>query len=128
MPDSPISSSPAWDPLSRTPIATPEEDLVVPNIQLGQQLVVQPSCVVHPLLDPQLIGKQLKVVVDGGNFNKKEMVVAISLVSGQLSIQRSKYRTSEALSPEWVSLKHPNLTCNNGLLVVTQGEHCGKYV
>jgi hypothetical protein len=27
-----------------------------------------------------------------------------------------------------VSLKNPNPTCDNGLLVVVQGEHCGKYV
>jgi len=52
MPDSVISSTPAWDPLSRTPITAPAEDLVAPNIQLGQQLVAQHSDVVHPLLDP----------------------------------------------------------------------------
>ena len=128
MPDSVISSSPAWDPLSRTPIATPEKDLVAPNIQLGQQLVAQRSRVVHPLLDPRLVDKQFKVIVDGGDFNKKEIVVVVSLVSGQLSIRRNKYITSETLSPEWVSLKHPNLTRDNGLLVVIQGEHCGKHV
>jgi len=55
-------------------------------------------------------------------------VVAVSLVSGQLSIQRSKYKTSEALSPEWVSVKCPNPTRDNRLLVVTQGEHCRKHV
>jgi len=43
MPDSVISSSPAWDPSSQMPIVEPE---------LGKQLVVQPSHVTHPLLDP----------------------------------------------------------------------------
>jgi len=100
MPDSVLSSSPAWDPLSQIPIATPEEELVMPNIQLGQRLVVQRSYVIHPLLDPWLIDKQFRVVADGGNFKQKEIMVGVSLVSGQLSIQRNKYKTSEALSPE----------------------------
>jgi len=43
MPDLVISSSTAWDPSSQTPITEPE---------LGKQLVVQPSRVTHPLLDP----------------------------------------------------------------------------
>ena len=28
----------------------------------------------------------------------------------------------------WVSSKRPNLTRDNGLLMVVKGEHCGKYV
>lgn len=128
LPDSIISSSPAWDPSSRTPIATPELDIVGPNVELGRQLVTQRSHVVHPLLDSRLVGKQFKVVANGGNFKQKEMVVDIALVSGQLSIRQNKYKTSEAISPEWVSLKHPNPKRDNGLLVVIQGEHCGKHV
>jgi len=88
---------------------------------------MQHSCVIHPLLDPQLVGKQFKVVANGGNF-KKEIVVGIALISGQLSIQHNKYKTSESLSPKWVSPKHPNPTYHKGLLVVIQGEHCGKHV
>jgi len=68
------------------------------------------------------------VVANGRNFKKKEIVVSIALISGQLSIRHNKYKTSESLSPEWVSLKHPNPTHDNGLLVVIQGEHCGKHV
>jgi len=128
MPDSIISSSPAWDPSSRTPVATPDLDLAGPSIEVGQQLVTQRSHVVHPLLDPRLVSKQFKVVANGGNFKQKEIVVGIALISGQLSIRHNKYKTSESLSPEWVSLKHPNPKCDNGLLVVIQGEHCGKHV
>jgi len=128
MPDSIISSSPAWDPSSRTPVATPDLDLARPSIEVGQQLVMQCSHVVHPLLDPRLVGKQFKVVANGGNFKQKEIVVGIALISGQLSIRHNKYKTSESLSPEWVSLKHPNPKRDNGLLVVIQGEHCGKHV
>ena len=68
------------------------------------------------------------MVADGGNFKQKEIVVVVMLVSGQLSIRHNKYKTSEALAPEWVSLKHPNLKHDNGLLVIIQGEHCGKHV
>jgi len=127
-PDSIISSSPAWDPSLRTPVATPDLDLAGPSIEVGQQLVMQHSHVVHPLLDPRLVGKQFKVVANGGNFKQKEIVVGIALISGQLSIQHNKYKTSESLSPKWVSLKHPNPKCDNGLLVIIQGEHCGKHV
>ncbi|KIJ90484.1 hypothetical protein K443DRAFT_15198 [Laccaria amethystina LaAM-08-1] len=126
MPDSVISSTPAWDPSSRSPIATP--DLVGPNIQLGQQLVTQPSRVVHPLLDLRLVGKQFRVIANGGNFKEKEIVVVIALISGQPSIRFNRYKTSETVLPEWVSLKHPNPKRDNGLLVVVQGEHCGKHV
>jgi len=68
------------------------------------------------------------VVANGGNFKQKEIMVSIALISGQLSIRHNKYKTSESLSPEWVSLKHPNPKHDNGLLVVIQGKHCGKHV
>jgi hypothetical protein len=97
LPDSVIFSSPAWDPLSETPTMTPELDHIRPNIELGQQLAMQCSHVTCPLLDPQLVSKQFKVA-DGRNFKQKEIVVIISLVSGELSIQHNKYKTSEALS------------------------------
>ena len=67
-------------------------------------------------------------MANGGNFKQKEIVVGIALISGQLSIRHNKYKTSESLFPEWVSLKHPNPKRDNGLLVVIQGEHCGKHV
>jgi hypothetical protein len=82
MPDSVISSSPAWDPASRTPIAEPE---------IGEQLVAQPSRVAHPLLDPRLVGKKFRVIADGGNFKQKEIVVDITLVHGQLSTMPYHY-------------------------------------
>ena len=40
----------------------------------------------------------------------------------------SHYKTSGFLPLEQVSPKHPNLTRDNGLLVVIEGDHCGKYV
>ena len=64
----------------------------------------------------------------GGEHKGKDMVITIVQVDGQLSIRFSHYKTSGFLPLEQVSPNHPNPTCNNGLLVVIEGEHCGKYV
>ena len=39
-----------------------------------------------------------------------------------------RYNTSESVDPAWVSPKYPHPTCDNGLLVIIKGEHCGKYM
>jgi hypothetical protein len=82
----------------------------------------------HPLLDLWLIGTKMKVTVTGSEHKDKKMVVAVAQVDGQLSIQFSHYKTSGFLPPEQVSPKHPNLTCDNGLLVVIECDHCGNSV
>ena len=64
----------------------------------------------------------------GGQYKDKEMAITIAEVSGQLSIRFSHYKTSGFLPPEQVSPKHPNPTRDNGLLVVIEGEHCGKNI
>jgi hypothetical protein len=68
----------------------------------------------------------MKVLVTGGEHKDKEVAVTIMQVSVQLSIQFSHYKTSGFLPPEQVSPKHPNLMCDNRLLVVIVGEYCGK--
>jgi hypothetical protein len=70
----------------------------------------------------------MKVLVTGGQHKDKEMAITIVEVSGQLSIQFSHYKTSGFLPPEQVSPKYPNPTRDNRLLVVIEGEHCGKNV
>jgi hypothetical protein len=70
----------------------------------------------------------MKVLVTGGEHKDKEVAVTITQVSGQLSISFSHYKTSGFLPLEQVSPKHPNLTHDNGLLVVIDGEHCGKNI
>jgi hypothetical protein len=118
-----ISSLPTWDPSSQTPMVIPE-----PNMEPIQHLVTQRSNIQHPLLDPQFVGKKLRVVVHGGSFKGKEITVAVALLDGWLSIRHNNYKTSESISPEWVFPKHPNPMCDNGLLIVIHGEHFGKYV
>lgn len=67
-------------------------------------------------------------MVNGGKFKQKELLASLVSVDGQLSIRHTIYNTSEYLPLDWVSPKHPNPKRDNGLLVVIEGEHCGKYV
>ena len=90
----------------------------------------------HPLLNPRLLGINLKVVVSGGKGKDKDkdkelpLVISLTLQEGQLHIQRKYYKGFKSFSPESVSPKHPSPTHDNGLLVVIEGKHCdcGKYV
>src|SRR6266571_2712907 len=69
----------------------------------------------------------LKVVVK--NMQQKQPVVAfVRLLNGSYSFQQPYYTTTQYLEPKSVTAKHPNPTRDNGLLVVVEGEHCGKYV
>jgi hypothetical protein len=65
---------------------------------------------------------------NSGKYAQKEVVASSALVGRHISIRHSHYNTLKALSPEWLFLKHPYPTCNNGLLVVIKRKHCGKYV
>jgi hypothetical protein len=113
------------DSLSLTPAWDPPEDQPSSSSWIASK---QPDKPQYPLLDEQLIGTQLKVVVNGEHYRKREVVISIVKVDGVVSIQHQVYNASKGLAPSWVSSKNPNLTRNNGLLVVVQGEHCGKYV
>jgi len=130
-------STPAWDPSSHTPLASHDDDgtpldplssLNAQTLAPGPSRSTSQQSVQHPLLDLRLLGTQLKVMVNRGKYKQKELVASPVLVDGQLSICHTIYKTSEYLAPDWVSLKHPNLTHDNRLLVVIEGEHCGKYV
>ena len=79
-------------------------------------------------MDSRLLNAQLRVVVNGGSFNQKELTASVHCIDERLSIRRQIYKSSEALLPNWVTPKFPNPTRDNGLLVVIKGEHCGKYV
>ena len=70
----------------------------------------------------------MKVLVTGGEHKGKEMAVAVAQVDGQLSVWLSHYKMSGSLPLEHISPKHPNPMCDNGPLVVIEGDHCGKHV
>jgi len=123
MPESSFSSSPAWDPNSHLP----ELELEQSSPLAGPSHLPVPCANKHILLDPRLLDAQLKVTV-GGPHHNKEQNVTINSSNGQLSIVHTHYKTSTALTPEWVTPRHPSATHDNGLLVVIKGEDCGKYV
>jgi hypothetical protein len=82
----------------------------------------------HLLLNPLLVGVSLKTNVTEENGTVKEQNISVFRNHGELRLIRTVYTTSSYLSPDRVSAKHPNATRDNGLLVVIQGEHTGKYV
>jgi len=90
--------------------------------------ITQPDRPQHLLLDEQLVGAQLQVIVNGDNYKNRGVTVSIAKIEESVSIQHVLYNVSKALSPEWVLPKNPNPMHNNGLLVVIKGEHCGKHI
>ena len=131
MPEQPLSSSPAWDPSSRTPVGEIEAD---PDVEQPQSNLAGPSHGPVPqdqgvyqnvLLDPRLLNARLKVVVKGW---EREVVATIEYVDGLLSFRRKYYKTFIPLNPEDVAPEIPNPTRSNGLIVVIKGAHCGKFV
>ena len=134
-PESCLSSSPAWDPSSRTPQpdhtspVSPSQSVPEhpPNSRTSLTTPSLPIDPDHPLLDPRLVNVGIKVVVNGGKYKEKELSALIMSTEGRLSIRHQRYKTLEYLSPEWVTPKYPNPRRENGLLVVIKGEHFGKY-
>jgi hypothetical protein len=153
IPESSLPSSPAWDPLSRTPshnspgYTTPIPESSLPSspdwdassrtpqpYSDNAESLACPNPLPNPfnegqvLLDLRLLGAQLRVSVTGGKYEKKELTASIFSIDGRLIIQRPFHKSIETLLPEWVTPKYPNPTRDNGLLVVIKGDHCGKYV
>jgi len=137
MPDSSTSVTPAWNPSSRTPgwepacdtpAATPLRPTSPPPIASTSRAAAVQEPADHLLLNQLLVGVSLKVNVTEKDGKVKEHNISIVEHNGQLRLRRTVYTTSSFLSPERVSVKHPNATRDNGLLVVIRGEHTGKYV
>ncbi|KAF8176497.1 hypothetical protein BJ912DRAFT_930710 [Pholiota molesta] len=63
----------------------------------------------HVLLKPQLVGVTLEVILNNGQEYDNKFV--------DVHIKHS-----------WVRPKHPSATNDQGLLIVIQGDECGKYV
>ena len=131
VPESCLSSSPAWDPSSRTP-QPDRTSPISPSQSVGPDnsctsLTSRPIDPDHILLDPRLVNVGIKVVVNGNGYAAKELSILIMSMEGRLSFRRQKYKTLEYFPPEWVTPKYPNPKRENGLLVVIKGEHFGKY-
>jgi hypothetical protein len=131
-----MSLSPAWNPLSRTPLivdlgneAPVTSTLTYPQHASAAVPVTVMLSPAHPLLDPHLIGKVARVKVSDGPHPKPDATV--SILAGQnndVTIRQWWHNQSLYLKPEWVTLQHPSPTRDNGLLLVIRGDHCGKYV
>ena len=68
------------------------------------------------------------LVNDGKTYKNREVAVSIAKIEGVVNIRHEVYNTSRGLFPAWVSPKRPNPTRNNGILMVVEGNHCGKYI
>jgi len=62
-----------------------------------------------------------------GGHKRKELCAFVKSMEERLSFYRQKYNSSEYLSLEWVTPKYPNPKRENGLLIVIEGEHFGKF-
>lgn len=100
-PESCLSSSPAWDPSSRTP----QPDCTSPSPPSQSVDLEHPpnSCTSltspdHALLNPRLVDVGIKVVVNGGGYEAKEITALIVSTEGRLSIRCPKYKAFEYLS------------------------------
>lgn len=70
----------------------------------------------------------VRVTVNSREYCKKEMPIMLISNDSSITMQYQLYKTSLALQPDWVTIKHLNSICDNGLLVVINGEHCSKYM
>lgn len=133
------SSTPAWDPSSRSPIPdlsgflspsqtpfSPLASSVASTSRVSDSR--QPEAQPHFFLNSRLLGATLKVVVNGGEYKDKELDAYLAEANGQLSIRHDHYKSSIPLQPDWVTPKHPCPKREKGLLIVIKGEHYGKYV
>ena len=68
------------------------------------------------------------LVNDGETYKNREVAISIAKIVGVVNIRHEVYNTSRGLFPAWVSPKRPHPTRDNGILMVVEGNHCGKYV
>lgn len=122
------SLTPAWDYSSRTPLGF---DLPEPPSPLQSRgAATSMPTPQHVLLNPRLVGVSLVAFIDNGdNFKNKLADVDIRCgADEQPCIFHRRFKTNTSLAPDWVRPKHPSASNDQGLLVVIEGEHCGKYV
>ena len=104
------SLTPAWDPLSCSPMPALEFSVSFPPcgppVQVGSTNQIINSSPSH-LLDRRLIGITLTVLVNGGEYENKELNAYVVEFNGQLGIRYDYYKTSVSLQPDWVIPKYP---------------------
>ena len=110
------SSTPAWDPSSRTP----EYHTRVPTPPV-------PALPVHPLLQTHLLDVKVQAKVVGGELNLAKTFVSSSMREGRPRILHMSHKTTRCLEPNWVTVLHPNVKHTDALLVILKGEYSGRF-
>jgi hypothetical protein len=128
------STTPAWDPSSQTPLdfllsRTPPQshETTDPSQSTEVHISQQPSPE-HQLIHSSFLGNSFQVIVNGGTYNNKELTAKVAMVDGRILLRYACRGTDYPLLPEWVRPVHPSPTHDNGLVIVIQGEHHGKYL
>lgn len=121
-------STPAWDPSSQTPL-DPEKNADDTSPSPGCiNIVSDPPTLQHILLHPSFLNVTLNVIANGGRYENKAIPATVTMINGCLAMRHVLRSTSYALEHEWIKHKHPSPTHDNGLVVVIEGEHHGKYL
>lgn len=131
LPDFSSLSTPAWDLSSCSPMPASEFSVSFPPcgppVQVDSTNQIVNSSSSH-LLDRRLIGITLTMLVNGSEYENKELDAYVVEFDRQLGIRYDYYRTSISLQPDWVIPKYPCPKHDKGLLVVIKGTHCSKFV
>ncbi|KAF9044268.1 hypothetical protein BJ165DRAFT_1528826 [Panaeolus papilionaceus] len=117
------NATPPWNPKA---IAAPLW-LPLPSLSTSLHAAIPPA-LSHPLLNRHLLNVPLKVKLTGGSFNGMDVVTSLKDISGTLGLFYIAQNKNTPIQPSWVTLRHPNPRRDNGLLVVVEGEHCGRFV
>lgn len=70
---------------------------------------------------------KVKAVVNGGEWQRKNMIVYGALRDGQAKILGKFGKRLSILNPEWISLTLPDVTRHEGLLIIIKGENFGRF-
>lgn len=121
MPDRivPGSTSPAWDPSSRTPGHSTSAHSEWGN-SLWPEEGDSSATFTHWILNPKLVGKRIH-----GKYNDSFVSVTPS-ANGELRINR-RNGPGDVIQPVDFVPKHPT-SRDHHRFVVIKGDHCGKYV
>lgn len=124
------SSTPAWDPSSRTPLDLPLRQSPPhynANNSSSSRITdsVVPPRAEHILLHPLFENLKLHVIINGA---ETPIVANITMTNGYLTLRHVVRGTSSFLEPNSIQPRHPVPTHYNGLVIVIEGEHHGKYL
>jgi hypothetical protein len=110
------SSTPAWDPSSRTP-----------DHQTRAPTPPVPALPDHPLLQTHLLDVKVQAKVVSGGLNLAKTFVSGSMYQGRPKIMYKSHKTTSPLEPNWITVLHPNVKQTDALLVSLEGEYAERF-